>query len=152
MKIKNFTNFNSINEEFVPKAITKDSRTEALTELSSTLDKNKLEKLNLLLLGIASFYSSESLTAYNKETGANIFPTTSTEVRKHYDEFCKGLNVEQFQMLTVVLSSFAKDLRIDTGSIDFESRVKLNTMNSVPVEATTGAGASMARESYKSRR
>ena len=46
----------------------------------------------------------------------------------------------------------AKDLRIDTGSIDFESRVKLNTMNSVPVEATTGAGASMARESYKSRR
>jgi len=152
MKIKNFNNFNSINEEFVPKAITKDSRMGALTELSSTLDKNKLEKLNLLLLGIASFYSSESLTAYNKETGANIFPTTSTEVRKHYDEFCKGLNVEQFQMLTVVLSSFAKDLRIDTGSIDFESRVKLNTMNSVPVEATTGAGSSMARESYKSRR
>jgi len=124
--IKKFTNFSSVNEEFVPKAITKDSRTEALTGLSSTLDKNKLEQLNVLLLGIASFYSTESLTAYNKETGANIFPTTSTEVRKHYDDFSRGLNVDQFQMLTVVLSSFAKDLRIDSKSIGFESRVKLN--------------------------
>jgi len=151
MKIKNFNNFNSINEEFVPKAITKDSRMGALTELSSTLDKNKLEKLNLLLLGIASFYSSESLTAYNKETGANIFPTTSTEVRKHYDEFCKGLNVEQFQMLTVVLSSFAKDLRIDTKSIGFDSRVKLNALEAEKELVGTSA-PSMARESYKSRR
>ena len=154
MRIKNFTNFKSVNEEFVPKAITKDSRMEALTELSSTLDKNKLEKLNALLLGIAAFYSTESLTAYNKETGANIFPTTATEVRKHYDEFCKGLDVDQFQMLTVVLSSFAKDLRIDSENIAFQSRAKLSAMNSekAPVEATTGAGASMARESYKSRR
>jgi hypothetical protein len=154
MRIKNFTNFNSVNEEFVPKAITKDSRMEALTELSSTLDKNKLEKLNALLLGIAAFYSTESLTSYNKETGANIFPTTSTEVRKHYDEFCKGLDVDQFQMLTVVLSSFAKDLRIDTESIGFESRAMASKFNAqrAPVEATTGAGASMARESYKSRR
>jgi len=157
MKIKNFKNFNSINEEFVPKAITKDSRMGALTELSSTLDKNKLEKLNHLLLNISAFYQVEyagSLGTYNKATGSNIFPTTATEVRKHYDEFCKGLNVDQFQLLTTVLSSFAKDLRIDTGSIEMETRGKLNAMNSekVPVEATTGAGASMARESYKSRR
>jgi regulator of PEP synthase PpsR (kinase-PPPase family) len=154
MKIKNFTNFNSVNEEFVPKKITKDSRTEALAGLSSTLDKNKLEKLNHLLLAIAAFYSTESLTAYNKETGANIFPTTSTEVRKHYDEFCKGLDVDQFQMLTVVLSSFAKDLRIDSENIAFQSRAMASKFNAqkAPVEATTGAGASMARESYKSRR
>jgi len=154
MRIKNFTNFNSVNEEFVPKAITKDSRMEALAGLSSTLDKNKLEKLNHLLLAIAAFYSTESLTAYNKETGANIFPTTSTEVRKHYDEFCKGLDVDQFQMLTVVLSSFAKDLRIDSENIAFQSRAMASKFNAqkTPVEATTGAGASMARESYKSRR
>jgi hypothetical protein len=152
MRIKNFTNFNSVNEEFVPKKITKDSRTETLSGLSSTLDKNKLEQLNHLLLAIAAFYSTESLTAYNKETGANIFPTTATEVRKHYDEFCKGLDVDQFQMLTVILSSFAKDLRIDSENIAFQSRAKLSAMNSekAPVEATTGAGASMARESYKS--
>jgi hypothetical protein len=57
-------------------------------------------------------------------------------------------------MLTTVLSSFAKDLRIDTGSVEMETRGKLNAMNSekVPVEAMSGAGASMARESYKSRR
>ena len=157
MKIKNFKNFNSVNEEFVPKAITKDSRMEALTELSSTLDKNKLEKLNHLLLNISAFYQVEyagSLGTYNKATGSNIFPTTSTEVRKHYDEFCKGLNVDQFQLLTTLLSSFAKDLRIDTGSIEMETRIKLNAMNSekAPVEARSGAGASMARESYKSRR
>ena len=35
-----------------------------------------------------------------------------------------------------------------------ETRGKLNAMNSekVPVEAMSGSGASMARESYKSRR
>ncbi len=157
MKIKNFKNFNSINEEFIPKAITKDSRMGALTELSSTLDKNKLEKLNHLLLNISAFYQVEyagSLDTYNKATGSNIFPTTATEVRKHYDEFCKGLNVDQFQLLTTVLSSFAKDLRIDTGSIEMETRGKLNANNSekAPVEARSGAGLSMARESYKSRR
>ena len=157
MRIKNFTNFNSINEEFIPKAITKDSRMGALTELSSTLDKNKLEKLNHLLLNISAFYQVEyagSLDTYNKATGSNIFPTTATEVRKHYDEFCKGLNVDQFQLLTTILSSFAKDLRIDTGSIEMETRGKLNANNSekAPVEARSGAGASMARESYKSRK
>ena len=155
--IKSFTKFNSVNEEFVPKSITKDSRMEALTGLSRTLDKNKLEQLNHFLLNIGAFYQVEyagSLGTYNKETGSNIFPTTATEVRKHYDEFCKGLNVEQFQMLTNVLSSFAKDLRIDTRSIEMETRGKLNAMNSekIPVEVMSGSGASMARESYKSRR
>jgi len=48
--IKKFTNFSSVNEEFIPKVVTKDSRMEALSELSSTLDKNKLEQLNVLLL------------------------------------------------------------------------------------------------------
>ena len=155
--IKSFTKFNSVNEEFVPKSITKDSRMEALTGLSRTLDKNKLEQLNHFLLNISAFYQVEyagSLGTYNKATGSNIFPTTATEVRKHYDEFCKGLNVEQFQMLTTVLSSFAKDLRIDTRSIEMETRGKLNAMNSekIPVESMSGSGASMARESYKSRR
>lgn len=155
--IKSFTRFNSVNEEFIPKVVTKESRMEALTELSSTLDKNKVEQLNVLLLGIASFYSSGSLTSYNKETGANIFPTTATEVQKYYNEFSKGLDVEQFQLLTVVLSSFAKDLRIDTGSIEMETRTKLNTQSS-PVGVKTGAaqtmasGQTMARESYRSRR
>ena len=154
--IKKFTNFNSVNEEFIPKVVTKESRMEALTELSSTLDKNKLEQLNVLLLGVASFYSSAdstgSLTAYNKETGANIFPTTSTEVKKYYDEFSKGLNVEQFQMLTVVLSSFAKDLRIDTKSIGFEARTGLNAATATEKELAGSSTPSMARESYKSRR
>ncbi len=153
--IKKFTNFSSVNEEFIPKVVTKDSRMEALSELSSTLDKNKLEQLNVLLLGIASFYSSAdstgSLSTYNKETGANIFPTTATEVKKYYDDFSRGLNVEQFQMLTVVLSTFAKDLRIDTKSIGFDSRVKLNALESEKELVGTSA-PSMARESYKSRR
>ena len=154
--IKKFTNFSSVNEEFIPKVVTKESRIEALAELSSTLDKNKLEQLNVLLLGVASFYSSAdstgSLTAYNKETGANIFPTTSTEVRKYYDDFSRGLNVEQFQMLTVVLSSFAKDLRIDTKSIGFEARTGLNAATSTEKELAGSSTPSMARESYKSRR
>ncbi len=153
--IKKFTNFSSVNEEFIPKVVTKDSRMEALSELSSTLDKNKLEQLNVLLLGIASFYSSAdstgSLSTYNKETGANIFPTTATEVKKYYDDFSRGLNVEQFQMLTVVLSTFAKDLRIDTKSIGFDSRVKLNALEAEKELVGTSA-PSMARESYKSRR
>lgn len=151
--IKSFTKFNSVNEEFVPKSITKDSRMEALTELSRTLDKNKLEQLNHFLLNISAFYQVEyagSLGTYNKATGSNIFPTTATEVRKHYDEFCKGLNVEQFQMLTTVLSSFAKDLRIDSESIGFEAGTGLNAR--VPVGVTTGAGQTMAKESYRPRR
>lgn len=156
--IKSFTTFNSINEEFVPKKITKDSRMEALSELSSTLDKNKTDQLNVLLLAIASFYSSAdqigSLSSYNKETGSNIFPTTATEVQKYYNEFSRGLDVDQFQLLTVVLSSFAKDLRIDTASIGMESRTKLNAKaaQEVPVGVATGAGQTMARESYKLRR
>jgi len=156
--IKSFTRFNSVNEEFLPKVITKESRMEALAELSSTLDKNKTEQLNVLLLGIASFYSSAdqigSLGDYNKETGANIFPTTATEVQKYYNDFSRGLNVEQFQLLTVVLSSFAKDLRIDTKSIGMEARTKLNAMNreEVPVDARTGAGQTMARESFRNRK
>lgn len=152
--IKKFTNFSSVNEEFVPKVVTKESRMKSLTELSSTLDKNKLEQLNHLLLNISAFYQVEyagSLSTYNKETGANIFPTTSTEVRKHYDDFSKGLNVDQFQMLTVVLSSFAKDLRIDSNSIGFESRVKLNAP-ATEKELVGSSTPSMARESYKSRR
>jgi hypothetical protein len=154
--IKKFTNFSSVNEEFIPKVVTKESRIEALAELSSTLDKNKLEQLNVLLLGVASFYSSAdstgSLTTYNKETGANIFPTTSTEVKKYYDDFSRGLNVEQFQMLTVVLSSFAKDLRIDTKSIGFEARTGLNAATATEKELVGSSTPSMARESYKSRR
>ena len=156
--IKKFTNFSSVNEEFIPKVVTKESRIEALAELSSTLDKNKLEQLNVLLLGVASFYSSAdstgSLTAYNKETGANIFPTTSTEVRKYYDELCKSFNVEQFQMLAEVLSSFAKDLRIDTQSIGAEAGRKLTAgryaMQEEPVVAKR-AGETMAKESYRNR-
>ena len=153
--IKKFTNFSSVNEEFIPKVVTKESRMEALTELSSTLDKNKLEQLNHLLLNISAFYQVEyagSLSTYNKETGANIFPTTSTEVKKYYNEFSKGLNVEQFQMLTVVLSSFAKDLRIDTKSIGFEARTGLNVATATEKELVGSSTPSMARESYKSRR
>ena len=155
--IKNFRNFNSVNEEFVPKQITKESRNSALLNLSATLDKSKLDLLNLLLLNIGAFYQVEyggSLTAYNKETGANIFPTTSTEVKKYYDELCKGFNVEQFQMLTVVLSSFAKDLRIDTQSIGAEAGRKLTAgryaMQEEPVVAKR-AGETMAKESYRNR-
>ena len=153
--IKNFRNFNSVNEEFIPKQITKESRNSALLNLSATLDKSKLDLLNLLLLNIGAFYQVEyggSLTAYNKETGANIFPTTSTEVRKYYDDFSRGLNVEQFQMLTVVLSSFAKDLRIDTKSIGSEARTGLNAATSTEKELVGSSTPSMARESYKSRR
>ena len=155
--IKNFRNFNSVNEEFVPKQITKESRNSALLNLSATLDKSKLDLLNLLLLNIGAFYQVEyggSLTAYNKETGANIFPTTATEVQKYYNELCKGFNVEQFQMLAEVLSSFAKDLRIDTQSIGAEAGRKLTAgryaMQEEPVVAKR-AGETMAKESYRNR-
>lgn len=156
--IKNFTRFNSVNEEFIPKQITKESRNSALLKLSSTLDKSKLDLLNLMLLNIGAFYQVEyvgSLTTYNKQTGSNIFPTTATEVQKYYDELCKGLDVDQFQMLTVVLSSFAKDLRIDTDSIGAKYGTQLAAgryaMQEEPVSAA-GAGQTMARESYRSRR
>ena len=129
--IKKFTNFSSVNEEFIPKVVTKESRMEALTELSSTLDKNKLEKLNHLLLNISAFYQVEyagSLGAYNKATGSNIFPTTSAEVRKHYDEFCKGLNVDQFQLLTTVLMGLSSSLMVAIVIWNLASTITIGTL------------------------
>ena len=125
--IKSFTKFNSVNEEFVPKKITKEGRNQALLELSKTLDSNKKDLLSLLLLTIAAFYSSAdqlpTLKRYKDETGTNLFPTTATEVRDIYNRLTKGFDVDQFQLLTVVLSVFAVDLGIDSNTIGFNAKV-----------------------------
>lgn len=140
--IKSFTSFNPVNEEFVPKKVTKESRNKALIELSNTLDSNKKDLLSLLLLTISSFYSSAdqlpTLKRYNQETGTNLFPTTATEVREVYDRLCKDFDVEQFQLLTEVLSVFAKDLGIDSATIGFNARVAKQALDNKE-RGTSGA-------------
>ena len=80
-----------------------------------------------MLLTIAAFYSSAdglpTLKRYKDETGTNLFPTTAPEVRDIYNRLCKGFDVDQFQLLTVVLSVFAVDLGIDSNTIGFNSKV-----------------------------
>jgi ribosomal protein L29 len=168
--IKSFTSFNPINEEFVPKKVTKESRNKALVELTKTLDENKKNLLSLLLLTISSFYASAdqlpTLKRYNQETGTNLFPTTATEAREVYNRLCKGFDVEQFQLLTEVLSLFAKDLGIDSDTIGFNARVAKQALDrgenpkvyadpqdvpgyKEPEMARTGAGAELSKESLK---
>ena len=159
--IKNFTKFNSINEEFVPKKITKESRNQALLELSRTLDSNKKDLLSLLLLSVAAFYSSadqlQTLKRYKDETGTNLFPTTATEVRDVYNRLTRGFDVDQFQLLTVVLSVFAVDLGIDSNTIGFNARVAGQSIGKEngpisgyePEAVKTGGGAEMRKESLK---
>lgn len=152
--MKSFTNFNSINEEFVPKKITKEGRNQALLDLSKTLDSNKKDLLSLLLLSVAAFYSSAdqlpTLKRYQDETGTNLFPTTSTEVREVYNRLTKGFDVEQFQLLTIVLSVFAVDLGIDSKNIGFNAKVAAQAIGreSEPEAIRTG-GLEMRKESLK---
>lgn len=169
--IKSFTKFNSINEEFVPKKITKEGRNQALLELSKTLDSNKKDLLSLLLLSVAAFYSSAdglpTLKRYKEETGANLFPTTAPEVRDVYNRLCKGFDVNQFQLLTEVLSVFAVDLGIDSNTIGFNAKVAGQAIArgqenpfygkgndpipgyEEPEVVKTGGGAEMRKESLK---
>jgi hypothetical protein len=172
--IKKFTNFSSVNEEFIPKKITKEGRNQSLLELSKTLDTNKKDLLSLLLLTLASFYANvdgvSTLKRYNDETGANLAPTHRTEVRDVYNRLTKGFDVEQFQLLTEVLSLFAVDLGIDSNTIGFNAKVAGQAIargqenpfygkGNDPIpgvdsekELAGSSTPSMARESYKSRR
>jgi hypothetical protein len=174
-KIKSFTNFVSVNEEFVPSKVTNESRNKALLELSKSLDSNKKDLLNLLLLSIAAYYSCAdqlpTFKRYKDQTGASIFDVsmTATEVRGVYHKLCKGLSIDQFKLLTEVLAVFAVDLGIDSKTIGNNALVVKQAIEQgvenpfyrgaeaakkipgyeEPEAVATGGGAEIKKESLK---